>query len=1784
MLPQYHFEALLGRGGMGAVYKAVQVSLERAVAIKILPGDLLDDSDSNFTERFKNEARLMAKMNHPGIVNVFDFGETQTGLLYFVMEFIDGTDVSKMIAASGRLPAEHALAITAHVCDALEYAHTHGVIHRDIKPANVLINMEGQVKVADFGLAKVSDPNIGGLTKTNMAMGTPDFTAPEAYIYGMQLDGRADIYSLGVMLYQMLTGNIPRGMWRMPSMLGQTDPRFDAIIARAMQVQPESRHQSAIELRRELDVILTVPYVKHDDRSASAAIPKQELALIHQERAMVPQRGPQKNAPLAQRPRQPQRVVTYVEKKSNLPAILIGVLLAVGGFLAWQKFGTPAPAPVLQQPSIPAPLANTVTTLPTTGWQPINTPLSDRITSLADGWKNFNNSYKSVMQARDLAVRVKMRLKSEYSYPLLFRESSVTGLLHYAVRVSRTAGDMELIRRVQSSTGITQDNKTIGTAKLPRDLSDKDEFELAFTTQGEQITVFFDGKPLIQTKDVFCPGDGFSVGSSGELDVKDLEWMPLEPAPGSMRVVEMPQGSRPAGWLNALALVEPETHAGRSIWENTDDGLKWVTNDRLPTYAGTIQLPVPVGGHYAVAMEFTPAETTGSVAIILPLGGDLTTACWFTKQGLTGVAKMDGKDPQELSAPYTSPFKLEAGRRYRAQASVQPVTEGVDIQFHVDDKLVGSYRGPVSRLSCSTMWQQPQDRSFVMLGANMPVTFHRANVWSLPDVAPAALAEAAATALPAQTLGGHRYQIVEAKGISLKDAKARAASMGGHLVTITSSAENDFIMMMCQPVLTTIGRQLWIGGLRTSYGTSGWTWTTGEPFSFPGPPTTWQSSTLVGDALTILGGSNLVWNDYENPETTSRVAADIYGFMVEWDEGTAPDKGVPPPDSLAFAGHRYLFVPDKNLTWTQANAASQGKGGHLATITSKEENDFIANNVIAKLNGGLGAWIGGTSEGTPGQWRWVTGEPFAFTVWGTNEPSNSTAEIAIMFTNGGLRGAEPPLWRDLRDKGTGVGDLRAGYLVEWDQDKTTAPGAASPVETINLLASVDVTRDVVKGTWERKPEGLVTTRQTNSQVLEFNQVVPEEYDFEIEFTPGGGTREVVQILPLPGRFIIWKMCPSNSDPAAYVFGPFLDSRMVSTSSLNEAKTTLPRLKVGQRYRSLVEVRKGSLRAVLDGHEIVKYTGDLARITTGNETSVWVLRNPQHAGVAAFTTDVTFHKAELRTRGFVSERLAQIEAQFNAAWERDVTQSAAGKAVADLDKKYLAAIDRALADATKAGKLDDFTGLKDEKNRVAKHTPLPDTDPVNIAPSLGKLRVTYRKSIAPLLKQRDAAADPVYARYDQALAALETELTKQNAISDAQSVRAKRGEIDLLRNPGKAALVATSTPAAASATTPAASSLTLTEAVLKEKPPAPFTPDEAIRWALSLSGSATVLKGKEESQVFGTASIPKGKYTLVRIKIGEKQLQHVVSLAGLANLAELRELVLDHNLITDAGLAFLPPLPKLAKLGLHDCGLTDASFTHLTRQPALAELDVGYNKISGTGLASFTGAALLKSLAIGSPSLTDEGIARITRCTALTTLDLSSSGTSKVTNLAPLAGISSLRDLRLLHNTTDALVQSLSSATQITAIDLSLSPISDFALDQISSMKTLRELNFYGCSNLTDSGYLKLLPLGKNITRLISTRTRLSDSAFAELCDKFTELAEIDISYTGVSPAGLSGLTKLKKLSSLTVHAQQCSDDGLRVLNRITSNLNFKSFGLREFEKLDKKRQEAVRRSLTRYTF
>ena len=328
MLPKYEISRLVGVGGMGAVYHGSQTMLERAVAVKILP-PALEAIDPTYSQRFRQEAMALAKLNHPGIVLVYDFGSTPDGLLYIVMEYVDGTNVAEMMARQGKLAAKDAVAITAHVCDALGYAHARGIVHRDIKPANVLVGYNGAVKVADFGLAKAWQDGSAGLTQTGQAMGSPHYVSPEALTFGATVDSRADIYSLGVMLHHMLTGEIPRGVFDPASQRVEgLDSRYDAIIARAMQNNPEERFPDVQAMRRSLDAILTQPVVKVDPAAAQAPAALNTAAR--------PQRHP--SAPQPIRRMMPVRPPPPPSTDWGFWLPVLAAILVLGGFIAWKKW------------------------------------------------------------------------------------------------------------------------------------------------------------------------------------------------------------------------------------------------------------------------------------------------------------------------------------------------------------------------------------------------------------------------------------------------------------------------------------------------------------------------------------------------------------------------------------------------------------------------------------------------------------------------------------------------------------------------------------------------------------------------------------------------------------------------------------------------------------------------------------------------------------------------------------------------------------------------------------------------------------------------------------------------------------------------------------------------------------------------------------------------------------------------------------------------------------------------------------------------------------------------------------------------------------------------------------------------------------------------------------------------------------------------------------------------------------------------------------------------------
>jgi len=259
LFPQLEILECLGRGGMGVVYKARQPRLNRLVALKILARD--KEQDAQFAERFAREAQALARLSHPNIVAVHDFGEAG-GHCYLVMEFVDGLNLRQLLQ-TGKIKPEQALVIVPKICEALQYAHEQGIVHRDIKPENILLDKQGRVKIADFGIAKMVGIETGQQTLTGAkdAVGTPHYMAPEQIEKPLTVDHRADIYSLGVVFYEMLTGELPLGRFQPPSQKVQVDVRLDEVVLRALEKEPERRYQQASEIKTRVETITQTPLV-----------------------------------------------------------------------------------------------------------------------------------------------------------------------------------------------------------------------------------------------------------------------------------------------------------------------------------------------------------------------------------------------------------------------------------------------------------------------------------------------------------------------------------------------------------------------------------------------------------------------------------------------------------------------------------------------------------------------------------------------------------------------------------------------------------------------------------------------------------------------------------------------------------------------------------------------------------------------------------------------------------------------------------------------------------------------------------------------------------------------------------------------------------------------------------------------------------------------------------------------------------------------------------------------------------------------------------------------------------------------------------------------------------------------------------------------------------------------------------------------------------------------------------------------------------------------------------
>ncbi|HEY2169310.1 MAG TPA: serine/threonine-protein kinase [Candidatus Angelobacter sp.] len=346
---RYEITGELGRGAMGVVYKALDPTIGRTVALKTMRLDVHGLDAQEMVRRFQNEARAAGVLNHPNIVTIYDAGE-QDGIFYIAMEFIEGTTLHELLAEKRVLATDEVLQLTRQICRGLDYAHSNGIVHRDIKPANIMITGNGTVKIMDFGIAKSG----GQVTNTGQVLGTPNYMAPEQ-VKGRQLDGRSDLFSLGVILYEMLTGekpfvgqNVTTIIYKIvnenpitPRDLDVTvHPGLSAIVTKALAKAPDDRYQTGADLVRDLENYKLAGPVRTGGTAAlspAPSAPEKTLVLPLRVVAGNTARAAAAAPALAKKPIPVKRPTTAIlsSKRSVLLATIVTIVVlgsAMGGY------------------------------------------------------------------------------------------------------------------------------------------------------------------------------------------------------------------------------------------------------------------------------------------------------------------------------------------------------------------------------------------------------------------------------------------------------------------------------------------------------------------------------------------------------------------------------------------------------------------------------------------------------------------------------------------------------------------------------------------------------------------------------------------------------------------------------------------------------------------------------------------------------------------------------------------------------------------------------------------------------------------------------------------------------------------------------------------------------------------------------------------------------------------------------------------------------------------------------------------------------------------------------------------------------------------------------------------------------------------------------------------------------------------------------------------------------------------------------------------------------------
>ena len=560
----YLVVGFLGHGGMGAVYQGTQVRLKRPVAIKIMRRD--QGRDYDFEARFEREAQAMAKLNHPNIVSVIDFGEAGSDYLYIVMELVEGADLMDVIR-TGRMTQEMALSLLPQICDALQFAHDHGIVHRDIKPSNIMLTRDGRIKIADFGLAKHFDAESSFRTQTGTGMGTPDYAAPEQFNANVQIDHRADIYALGVMIYQMITGELPRGVWKAPSQRAQVDTQWDDIVSHAMQSDPADRYQQASEIKTDVSSITL------NGREGSEGIPAR----------------PASSGGAASKKQEAHRSARAPldTRKSSAP-LLFGIIglaavIALGAFFGLRPDSsrvsrsggnvagmTPTDHALASAATIASPEPAAIKL-----WDSAEKLPKQKGVAWEDNAMRLDGAglFLPNTLAHDSLVRASVRMNPDAKDPILtLRRSPTRKNTEYQACIKASAGKI-VMERVVDDVG-----QRLSEWPLPRAYAPTEWLKLEFRAVGDALTITADGVIIGTVKDATLSDAGTATihaeanGYFRDIEVINLDGLPEAEALRLLGVDEKGNDARgktgiAEGWQNLIPLIQPATHTIRGNWE-----------------------------------------------------------------------------------------------------------------------------------------------------------------------------------------------------------------------------------------------------------------------------------------------------------------------------------------------------------------------------------------------------------------------------------------------------------------------------------------------------------------------------------------------------------------------------------------------------------------------------------------------------------------------------------------------------------------------------------------------------------------------------------------------------------------------------------------------------------------------------------------------------------------------------------------------------------------------------------------------------------------------------------------------------------------------------------------------------------------------------------------------------------------------------------------------------------------------------------------------------------------